>query len=81
MIFLSFYLAVYIINVLDVGMAILIFQESSLSLSYSVTNATGFAVGGQWALGDAAMDTYRTVMVIDFTKFERIVENLEDFFR
>ncbi|XP_065071368.1 BRCA2 and CDKN1A-interacting protein-like [Rhopilema esculentum] len=59
----------------------LFYKESSFSLSYSVTNATGFAVGGQWALGDAAMDTYRTVMVIDFTKFERIVENLEDFFR
>ena len=56
---------------------IFILQAASLKFSYPVTKATGFAISGNWDFGDVVMDTFRTVMIIDYSKFDKIIEEIE----
>eukprot|EP00112_Aurelia_sp_Birch-Aquarium-sp1_P019421 Seg48.12 transcript_id=Seg48.12/GoldUCD/mRNA.D3Y31 product="Protein BCCIP-like" protein_id=Seg48.12/GoldUCD/D3Y31 len=55
----------------------LFYKAASFKFSYRVTKATGFAISGEWDFGDVVMDTFRTVMIIDYSKFDKIVEEIE----
>ena len=48
-----------------------------MSFSYSVTEATGLAIGGSWDFGDKLMNTYRTVMLIPQTKWSQIINDVQ----
>ena len=53
-------------------------QAASLSFSYSVTDVTGLAVGGDWQSDDSYMKTYRTVMLIHKTKLKDIMTQMNE---
>jgi len=52
-------------------------KACEISFSYSVTEATGLAIGGSWDFGDQLMNTYRTVMLIPQTKWKQIINDVE----
>lgn len=56
---------------------LIFFQESELSFSYNVTEATGLAVGGSWNFEDQTMNSYRTVMFIPTTKWKNVLTEIE----
>ena len=51
-------------------------QASELSFSYCVTQATGFAVAGDWDFVDQPMNTYRTVFLIHKRHWKDILKQL-----
>lgn len=54
----------------------LYFAVSNLSFSYCVTDATGFAVGGEWDYIDQPMNTYRTVFLLHKRHWKSVLKQL-----
>lgn len=51
---------------------------SECSFSYSVTEATGLAIGGSWDVGSQLAKPLRTVMLVPANRWEGIVESVEE---
>lgn len=49
-----------------------------VSFRYSVTEATGLAIGGTWDIGGQLSKPHRTVMLVPEVKWKGIVEGIED---
>ena len=77
------YVRVYLLNSVVfcfLHFTTIIFQNAVLSFNYCVTNATGFAISGEWEFGDVAMDTYRTVLVVESSKFNSIIDEIQELY-
>jgi len=53
------------------------FKNATLSFSYCVTKATGFAISGEWDFDDVSMDTYRTVVIVQSSKLDSIIDEIQ----
>ena len=53
-------------------------QASEMSFSYSVTEATGLAVSGNWDYVDQPMKTYRTIMIVPIEKWKNVLKRMEE---
>jgi len=51
---------------------------SEISFEYSVTEATGLAVGGSWDVGSQHAKPYRTVMLVPGARWKDIVDSVEE---
>jgi len=51
---------------------------SEVSFSYSVTEATGLAIGGNWDVGSQYAKPSRTVMLVAADRWEGVVEAVEE---
>jgi len=51
---------------------------SEMSFEYSVTEATGLAVGGNWDVGSQHAKPYRTVMLVPGGRWKGIVDSVEE---
>lgn len=47
-----------------------------MSFSYCVTQATGFAVGGDWDFTDQPMNSYRTVYLVEKSRWKDILSKM-----
>ena len=54
------------------------FQESVMTFDYSVTDESDTALGGTWSFDDAAMRTFRTVMIVPASKMPSILSKIDD---
>ena len=54
-----------------------IFQDCLVSFSYPVGTESDKVFGGDWGLDDVAMEPFRTVMIIPYSKLEHVIDSLE----